>query len=1245
MKKTYPKPINKKGNSCLFLEIGRNIMLGFILLLAWDVSGQKQFEKFSENASSNTEDFSPTYYPGQDQTDVIYLNATHIKLGEPGVISKKIKQSLNFNDKKMFLVKFAGPIQNKWYQMLTNAGAQIVDYIPNYAYLVYSDQSSINQIIQQSTIKESPIKWIGAYISEYKIAPQVYQKNANGNIIWNALGHEAFEVQLVKDDAANSNTLSLLNRIKKKGTSIEQQGIAHYVNLVVSLDLHALKELAAQNDVISIQPYIAPTKNDEKQAIIMTGNLNGNIPNPSNYLTYLASHGFTQAQFDASGFVVNVTDDGLDAGSVGGVMNTMRHFGLYKSGNTALTSRVAFIQKTGTATDADTKGCAGHGNINTHIIGGFVPDALLLNANHHDVDGYRYGLGIAPFVKLGNSTMFKIDGSSAGPNFSNLEAYSYQNGGRISSNSWGAPVNGSYTATAQTYDYLVRDAQLSSSTYPLSGNQEMVIVFSAGNSGSGTGTIGSPGSSKNVITVGATEGVNLFNGADGCGIDNNGADNANDVISFSSRGPCTDGRIKPDIMTVGTHVIGGVFPSSISNPLTGSGTADACFDGTGVCGGISGSTFWPSNGQEWYTASSGTSHSCPAIAGFAALVRQNFINKGLNPPSPAMTKAVMLNTTAYMTGVGANDNLYSKNQGMGRVSMDNYFQMMDNPNELRDQLTQDIFTASGQELVKTFYVDNTSIPVRITLAYTDAPGSTTGNAYVNNLDLEVTVNGITYKGNVFTGSLSITGGVADVKNNVESVFLPAGTSGTISIKIKATNIAGDGVPGNGYALDQDFALAVSNVGLIMPPPCAGTPNAGTVSVPHTVSPNSPYTVISSGYSNNVNLEFQWQSQTNNGSWVNQGAASNYFQAYAATSTGVAGDVIRWKLKVTCLTSGISVFSTIDSATIVLNYCTVSFPNGVEPITLVNFEGINNSSSATINGTPPLEDFKSLVANVTQGSTYPITVKGNTDGNYTNKITVFIDWNQDGTFDPINEKYFIGDIVNSTGLDTKMANGNITIPNSSLIGITRMRVMKKYSTEATPCNANGWGQAEDYTLNVSAPAPIHLEYFKGYSQKTKNYLNWKSGIEKNADKYILERSSNGKDFKMILSVNAKNKNGTSYQYIDELPLEGDNFYRLRLESFDDKSTYSSIVKLNNSINQNFVLTAIPNPVNSHLNVNIQGQLSENGIVTLVDVIGRVLYKKKVTQSEFGINMEAFNNGVYLLQYQDGIIKQSIKIVKQ
>ena len=141
---------------------------------------------------------------------------------------------------------------------------------------------------------------------------------------------------------------------------------------------------------------------------------------------------------------------------------------------------------------------------------------------------------------------------------------------------------------------------------------------------------------------------------------------------------------------------------------------------------------------------------------------------------------------------------------------DRYFDIFVQSKIYRDQSAADTFTDTGQQRIFTGTVVDNSKAFRVTLAWSDAPGPTSGNAYVNNLDLEVTVGGNLYKGNVFSGANSATGGSADVRNNVESVYLPAGVTGPFVIKVKATNIAGDGLPDNADTTDQDFVLLASN---------------------------------------------------------------------------------------------------------------------------------------------------------------------------------------------------------------------------------------------------------------------------------------------------------------------------------------------------------------------------------------------------------------------------------------------------
>lgn len=157
------------------------------------------------------------------------------------------------------------------------------------------------------------------------------------------------------------------------------------------------------------------------------------------------------------------------------------------------------------------------------------------------------------------------------------------------------------------------------------------------------------------------------------------------------------------------------------------------------------------------------------------------------------------------------------------------------------------------------------------------------------------------------------------------------------------------------------------------------------------------------------------------------------------------------------------------------YCSVSVSADVEPITYVKFAGIENISSAAINGSPAHEDFTHLVGTVCPGTTYELLFRGNTNGFWDNDIFVYIDWNQDGTFDQANERYYLGWIEDSDG-SSPTYTADIEVPSDALIGTTRMRVLKKFSDSShTPCGTIGYGQAEDYTIVVSSPNPDKIGY--------------------------------------------------------------------------------------------------------------------------------------------------------------------------
>ena len=690
-----------------------------------------------------------------DENNLVLLNAGAIDTkNEKSTASASPEKS----GKQMRLVQFAGPIRPEWYRALVATGVHVVTYIPNNAYLVYGTAKTL-QAVHTLASNKSIAQWEGDYTATHRLDPAVTAASSGQARQPNlsSKGNEQFTIQMVEDKAENASTLALIDRYKAEPI-IKQDSMLGYLNVRVAIPRDAvIRQIAERGDVVSIQPWITPQKRDERQDIIMTGNISGSpaVPTPMNYLTYLTGKGFSLGT--VSSFAVNLSDSGIDNATT-----TPNHFALYRLGDPTVpaNSRIIYNRLEGTPHGGSTlQGCDGHGNENSHIIGGYVPTGTVGGVNfgaspHADASGFRWDEGLAPFVKIGSSVIFD-PATFTSPTYQDLESQAYRDSARISSNSWGSSAN-SYTVDSQQYDALVRDAQPDTGCSPpncisTAGNQEYTIVFAAGNGGSGGNTVGSPSTAKNVITVGAAENVNPFGGADGCSIDDTGADNANDIIFFSSRGPTSDGRKKPDIVAPGTHVSAGVAQASIVSP-TGSGTGAqlACFDGTGVCGGVS-SNFFPA-GQQWYTASSGTSHSTPATAGVAALIRQHFINLALTPPGAAMTKALIMNSARYMTGAGANDTLPSNNQGMGEISLNSYFDIFSTAHSFHDEVPAETFTASGQQRVITGSVSDNSKPFRVTLAWTDAPGPTSGNAFINNLDLEVTVGGNTYKGNVFSGA-------------------------------------------------------------------------------------------------------------------------------------------------------------------------------------------------------------------------------------------------------------------------------------------------------------------------------------------------------------------------------------------------------------------------------------------------------------------------------------------------------------
>jgi subtilase family protein/K319-like protein len=390
----------------------------------------------------------------------------------------------------------------------------------------------------------------------------------------------------------------------------------------------------------------------------------------------------------------------------------------------------------------------GHG---THV-GGTIAGDNFANPVAHDA-----GDGMAPAAKLVvQDCGFQTDNCADCPgigcavvDLNPVFQQAYDQGARIHSNSWGdnenSSVQNNYSAGSEDVDEFMWN------------HKDFLLLFAAGNSGPGTGSVGSPSTSKNAVAVGATL----------------RSTSANSMASFSSCGPTDDGRVKPDVTVPGSNIV-----SARSDFNAGSNNCNT-------------------------TTMSGTSMATPGAAGLSTLIRQYYTD-GFYPsgaaqtadrftPSAALIKATLINSATQMASAGT---IPGNCQGWGRVLLENALFF---PGQARKLFATDDagfpLGGAGQQKTFTFNVQ-AGEPLKATLTWTDFPSTPAASPHLNN-DLDLVVNGpggLVRLGNVFSGGVSAAGGTADRRNTVEQVLISAPAAGTYTVTVRAFNVPSGAQP-------------------------------------------------------------------------------------------------------------------------------------------------------------------------------------------------------------------------------------------------------------------------------------------------------------------------------------------------------------------------------------------------------------------------------------------------------------------
>lgn len=639
---------------------------------------------------------------------------------------------------------------------LASQGARVVGYVPNNAYLVEADAAA-----RAVLAGDSRVRHVGAWRPDYKIADSIDADDSD---------QVALNIVLFRGEKAPGLLSTVAALTGDAAPSVLEGGALPLlrVGLPRARLADAVAALAALDEVQWIERFEYPKLLNASAVWPIQANQAAGA-NPVGNAPVWAQ------DIIGSGQIVAIADSGLDRNegwfnrynSGGGVNNgiTDAESPLPPAIGTLHPTRKVvgyFVQPGATAYDNNST-CPGgfatgfHG---THVVGTVAGDSG--TASTPTEPNYDTGDGMAPnaqilFQDLGNDTSGCLSGVGGLPMFQQAR----NAGAHISSNSYGSQYSGAYTSS---------DAEVDQAVWL---NEDLLIAVAAGNDGPGGTTIGHPAHAKHALTVGAL-----------------GSGNSITTASFSSRGPTSDGRRKPDIMAPGT----------LTSALGNTNNANP-----------------PANPDQANTQTiSGTSMATPAVAGAMALLRQYFtdgfyptgVRTAANARNPlgAEMKALVTNGSAFLSTTPGNVT------GWGRVWLDSNLYFPGDGRELRTFAREhDTGLATGEMHEYQVQV-GAGQEFRATLAWFDPPGSpgAAGTALVNNLDLEVVEGVNTYRGNVITGTggsaNSTTGGSADTLNPLEQVRLTAPTAGNYTIRVKGTAVPGDGQPGS---TRQGYGLAVS----------------------------------------------------------------------------------------------------------------------------------------------------------------------------------------------------------------------------------------------------------------------------------------------------------------------------------------------------------------------------------------------------------------------------------------------------
>jgi hypothetical protein len=176
-------------------------------------------------------------------------------------------------------------------------------------------------------------------------------------------------------------------------------------------------------------------------------------------------------------------------------------------------------------------------------------------------------------------------------------------------------------------------------------------------------------------------------------------------------------------------------------------------------------------------------------------------------------------------------------------------------------------------------------------------------------------------------------------------------------------------------------------------------------------------------------------------------------------------------------------------------------------------------------------------------------------------------------------------------------------------------------------------------------------FTGFCKEGATTLNWKTASEFNSSYFIVEKSTDGQNWRELDNQAAAgiSTEELNYQFVDENNNDDNAYYRLTQYDIDGEFTVYDPIFVSCEGNTSFIKT-YPNPSDASFQVLLNNQaLVGKAVIKLIDTKGAIVSMKDV-QVEEGTNLFYLNEnvtpGIYYLSISNGtvsteVIKHSVK----